>query len=106
MRIARESLRRRRSTLGGIQVREPIRPTRLGIAVDRHAQEDIPAATTAHGGRDRIDVRDDLPGHRYFDRGARLHEAVLQVDDDVRGVPHIESLEGMESSALRLDLTQ
>src|SRR5207302_4291016 len=106
MRIAREGSRGSRSALRSIQVREPIRPTRLGTGVNRHAQIDIPAATTAHGSRDQIDVRDDLPCHRYLDRSARFHEAVLQVDGDVRGVPHIESLEGMESSALRLDLTQ
>ncbi len=71
------------------------RPTGQRAGVGHEPQVDNGAAGVAHRLGDSIDVRHDLARRRHFDRGARLHEAVLQVDDDMRGAARVEIGEHM-----------
>src|SRR5258708_33449556 len=46
----------------------------------------------------RFDVRHDLPRLGNLDRGAWLHESVLEVDDDVRGPRGIEMIKHVSAA--------
>ncbi len=71
------------------------RPTGERAGVGHEPQVDDGAAGLAHRLGDSIDVRHDLARRRHFDWGARLHKAVLQVDDDMRGAARVEIAEHM-----------
>src|SRR5262249_19502271 len=101
-----EGLRDRRTTVGGVHVREPIRPAHTRLRVDSHAQKNVAAAGAPYRRGDGIDIRNNLTRERNLNRRAGLHEAVLQVDDEVRGAPQVRPFERMELSALRADLSQ
>src|SRR5450755_2380249 len=52
------------------------------------------------GGADAIDVGDDRAGHRRFRNLAVVHEAVLQIDDDVRGLVRDQGIEHCDATTV------
>ena len=47
----------------------------------------------AKGSADAINIGNDRPGHRHFHHLSVVHETVLQIDDDVRGLLRTQGIE-------------
>ncbi len=84
---------------GGVEIAEPVGPALLGALVHGHLQEDVGPAGLADRAADGVDVLHDIARHRNLDRGARLDEAVLHVDDHVGGAGEIEPFEHVQGAA-------
>ena len=65
------------------------RPGADRLRIRRVLGIDHSATRGAQGGADAIDIGNDCAGHRHFRNLAVVHEAVLQIDDDVRGLARI-----------------
>src|SRR5882757_6844474 len=82
----------RLAAVGRRKIGEPSRPLGDRSFVNQVPDENVEAARCADRGADPVDVRHDLPRLGNLDGGARLHESVLEVDDDVRGPRRIEMI--------------
>jgi hypothetical protein len=69
------------------------RPCADRFCIRRVLRVDHRPACGAKGGADTIDIGDDGAGHRCFRNLAVVHEAVLQIDDDVRGLARAQGIE-------------
>jgi hypothetical protein len=78
---------------------EPHRPGFFGLRGDRVLDPYDRAACRACRPGQTVDVRHDLARLCHLGRLAGRHEAVLQIDDDQRGVRRIETVEGMQPAA-------
>ena len=68
------------------------RPGADRLRIRRVLRIDHSPARGAKGGADAIDIGNDGAGHRRFRNLAGGHEAVLQIDDDVRGLARAERI--------------
>ena len=69
-------------------------PRHLGVLRKRDN-----AARGPQRGADTIDIGYDFAGHRHFRHLAAVHEAVLQIDDDMRGVARTQAVKHRDATA-------
>ena len=96
MAIPAESVDHRLAALRRGKVSEIARPAHLRLFVDQEADKDVDAAGGTHRLADVVDVRNDVARNRKLNDGSRLHEAVLQVDNDVGRSRRVKLVEDVE----------
>src|SRR5271167_3124841 len=88
------------------EVGKPARPVYLDLFVDQVADEDVDAAGGAHRLAYFVDVWNDVPRNREFDGGPYLHEAILQIDDDMSRSRRVQLVEHVQRATESLDAVQ
>ena len=79
------------------------RPGADRLRIRRVLRIDHSPACGAKGGADAVDIGNDCTGHRHFRNLAGGHEAVLQIDDDVRGLARVQRIEYRDATTAELN---
>jgi hypothetical protein len=89
----RECLDKASTTFRREEMLKKDRPSADRLGICRVLRIDHSPTCGAKGGADAIDIGNDHAGHRHFRHLTLVHEAVLQIDDDVRRVAWTEAVE-------------
>ena len=94
----RECLDKASTTFRSAEMLKKDRPSADRLRIQRVLRIDHDSACGAQRGADAIDIGYDCAGHRHFGHLAVVHEAVLQIDDDVRRVARIQAVEHRDAT--------
>src|SRR4051812_4153539 len=75
-----------RTTFTSAEVLKEDRPRADRLVIHCMLRKDHRSACSANSGADAVDIGNNSAGHRHFHHLPLAHEAVLQIDDDMRSL--------------------